>query len=119
MFLESGFFRDRKNKMLALSQASYIDKILEKYCMQESQKGQQPMRHGISLSKEMSPKTSKEVNSMRKIPYSSAVGSLMYAMLCTRPDICYSVRIVSRYQSNPGLKIIWKASKEVSDDRNV
>ena len=53
-------FRDRKNKMLALSQ---------------------PMRHGIALSKDMSPKTSKEVNSMRKIPYASAVGSLMYAML--------------------------------------
>jgi len=97
-------FRDRKNKMLALSQASYIDKILEKYGMQDSKKGQQPMRHGIALSKDMSPKTSDEVNSMRKIPYASAVGSLMYAMLCTRPDICYSVGIVSRYQSNLGLK---------------
>ena len=38
---------------------------------------------------------------MRQIPYTSAVGSLMYAMLCTRPDICYSVGMVSRYQSNP------------------
>ena len=98
-------FRDRKNKILALSQASYIDKILEKYCMQDSKKGQQPMRYGVALSKEMSPKTSKEVNSMRKIPYASAVGSLMYAILCTRPYICYSVGIVSRYQSNSGLKI--------------
>ncbi|KAA0043599.1 gag/pol protein [Cucumis melo var. makuwa] len=41
---------------------------------------------------------------MRKIPYASAVGSLMYAMLCTRPDICFSVGIFSRYQSNPGHK---------------
>ncbi|KAA0025897.1 gag/pol protein [Cucumis melo var. makuwa] len=39
---------------------------------------------------------------MRKIPYASTVGSLMYAMLCTRPDICFSVGMVSRYQSNPG-----------------
>ena len=39
---------------------------------------------------------------MRNCPYASAVGSLMYVMLCTRPDICYAVRIVSRYQSNPG-----------------
>ncbi|KAL5555280.1 hypothetical protein UlMin_037516 [Ulmus minor] len=105
-------FRDRKNKMLALSQASYIDKILEKYGMQDSKKGQQPMRHGIALSKDMSPKTSQEVNSMRKIPYASAVGSLMYAMLCTRPDICYSVGIVSRYQSNPGLKH-WESVKHI------
>ena len=39
---------------------------------------------------------------MRQVPYASAVGSLMYAVLYTRPDICYSVDIVSRYQSNPG-----------------
>ena len=38
---------------------------------------------------------------MRQVPYASAVGSLMYAMLCTRPDICYSIGIVSQYQSNP------------------
>ena len=38
---------------------------------------------------------------MEKVPYASAMGSLMYAMLCTRPDICYVVGIVSRYQSNP------------------
>ena len=60
--------------MLVLSQALYIDKILEKY---DSNKGQQPMRHGIALSKDMSPKISEEVDSMRKIPYASAVGSLM------------------------------------------
>ena len=40
---------------------------------------------------------------MRQVPYASAVGSLMYAMLCTRPDIYYAIGIVSRYQSNPGL----------------
>ena len=41
---------------------------------------------------------------MRQVPYASVVGSLMYAMLCTRPDIWYSVGMVSRYQSNPGPK---------------
>ena len=40
---------------------------------------------------------------MRPIPYTSPVGSLMYAMLCTRLDICYVVGIVSRYESNPGM----------------
>ena len=49
---------------------------------------------------------------MRKYPYASAVGSLMYAMLCTRPDICYAVGIVSRYQSNPGLEH-WIAVKHI------
>ena len=39
---------------------------------------------------------------MSRIPYASTVGSLMYTMLCTRPDICYVVGVVSRYQSDPG-----------------
>ena len=38
---------------------------------------------------------------MDGIPYASAVGSLIYAMLCTRPDICFAIGMVSRYQSNP------------------
>ncbi|KAF3666702.1 hypothetical protein FXO37_10396 [Capsicum annuum] len=39
---------------------------------------------------------------MSRVPYSSEVGSLMYAMMCTHPDICHAVGLVSRYQSNPG-----------------
>ena len=39
---------------------------------------------------------------MAQIPYASVVDSLMFAMLCTRPDIYFVVGIVSRYQSNPG-----------------
>ena len=49
---------------------------------------------------------------MRQIPYASAVGSLMYAMLCTRLDICYLVGMVSRYQSNPRPKH-WQAVKHI------
>ncbi|KAL4309465.1 hypothetical protein GQ457_01G014250 [Hibiscus cannabinus] len=47
---------------------------------------------------------------MKDIPYSSAVGSLMYAMICTRPDIAYDVGMVSRFLSNPG-KVHWEAVK--------
>ena len=39
---------------------------------------------------------------MRRFPYISVVESLMYAMLCIRPDIYYAVRVVSRYQSKSG-----------------
>ena len=41
---------------------------------------------------------------MKEIPYASTVGSLMYAMLCTRPDIWFAVRVMSRNQSNPAMK---------------
>ena len=104
--------RDRKNKLLALSQASYIDKVLVRFSMQDSKKGLLPTRHGIILSKEQRPKTPQEGEDMRQIPYASAVDSLMYAMLCTRPDICYAVGLVSRYQSNPGIGH-WIAMKHI------
>ncbi|KAA0060254.1 gag/pol protein [Cucumis melo var. makuwa] len=105
-------FRDRKNKTLALSQASYIDKIVVKYSMQNSKRGLLPFRHEVTLSKEQCPKTPQDVEEMRHIPYASVVGSLMYVMLCIRPDICYAVGIVSRYQSNLGLAH-WTAVKTI------
>ena len=65
--------------------------------MQNSKKGFLPFRHGVSLSKEQCPKTPEEIESMKAVPYASAVGSLMYAILCTRPDICFAIGMVSRY----------------------
>jgi hypothetical protein len=67
---------------------------------------------GEPLNLEMSPKTQEEKEKMSRVPYSSAVGSLMYAMMCTRPDICYVVGLVSRFQSNPGFAH-WKAMKRI------
>ena len=104
--------RDRKNKMLALSQTLYIDKIIARFSMENSKKGTLPFRHGVHLSKEQSPKTLEQEERMSRMLFASAVGSLMYAMLCTRPDICYAVGIVSRYQSDPGEEQ-WIALKHI------
>ena len=38
---------------------------------------------------------------MKVIPYASTIGSIMYAMLCTRPDVCLAISLAGRYQSNP------------------
>ena len=67
--------------------------------MLDSKKGLLPFRHGIHLSKDMSPKTSEEMEQMAKVPYASDIGSLMYVVLCTRPDIAYVVCMTSRFQS--------------------
>ncbi|XP_070022286.1 secreted RxLR effector protein 161-like [Nicotiana sylvestris] len=75
-------------------------------------KGFLPFRHGISLSKDQSPKTTDEIGKMKPVPYASAVGSLMYAMLCTRPDIYFAIDMVSRFQSNPGREH-WTAVKHI------
>ena len=49
---------------------------------------------------------------MKNIPYTSAVGSLMYAQVCTRPDIAFAVGVLGKYQSNPGIDH-WRAAKKV------
>ena len=49
--------KDRKNRVLALSQATYIDKVLTRFSMQNSKKGLMPTRHGIVLSKKQCPST--------------------------------------------------------------
>ena len=49
---------------------------------------------------------------MKNIPYTSAVGSLMYAQVCTRPDTAFAVGVLGRYQSNPGIDH-WRVAKKV------
>ena len=40
---------------------------------------------------------------MKDVPYALAIGSIMYPMLCTRPDVCLAISLAGRYQSNPGV----------------
>jgi ATP-binding cassette subfamily B (MDR/TAP) protein 1 len=47
---------------------------------------------------------------MSGVPYASAIGSIMYAMICTRPDVSYALSVSSRYQSDPGVAH-WTAVK--------
>ena len=63
-----------------------------------------PLPSHVKLTKDMCPKTQEEEEKMSKVPYASAVGSLMYAMVCTRPDIAHVVGVVSRYLSHPGVE---------------
>ncbi|KAK8662946.1 hypothetical protein V6N13_024832 [Hibiscus sabdariffa] len=105
-------YRDRSRRLLGLSQSTYIDNVLKRFSMEESKRGFLPMRHGISLSKEMCPSTPQERERMSQIPYASAIGSIMYAMICTRPDLSYALSMTSRYQANPG-EGHWTAVKNI------
>ncbi|KAI5424381.1 hypothetical protein KIW84_030535 [Lathyrus oleraceus] len=64
--------------------------------MHDSNKGFIPMQHGPCLSKTQSPSNKEERDHMNKIPYASAIGSIMYAMLCTRPDVSYALNATSQ-----------------------
>ena len=70
------------------------------------------MSYGIKLSKSQCPTMKDERERMDKIPYASAIGSIMYAMLCTRPDIFYALSMTSRFQSDPS-ECHWIAVKNI------
>jgi transposase InsO family protein len=105
-------YRDRSKRLIALSQSTYVDKVLKRFNMHESKKGSMPFLHGTQLSKAQCPTTSKDVEYMNTVPYASAIGSIMYAMTCTRPDVSFALSMSSRYQGNPGVAH-WTAVKNV------
>ena len=86
--------------------------MLKKFSMDQSKKCYLPMSHGIYLSKDMCPKTDVEVHNMQNVPYASAIGSIMYAMMCTRPDVFYALSVTSKFQANPD-ESHWKAVKNI------
>ncbi|KAD5961972.1 hypothetical protein E3N88_13445 [Mikania micrantha] len=108
--LGMSIFRNSKDGSLTLSQEKYIGKVLEKFSMKNARARNTPLGSQFKLSKDQCPKTDEDIAEMAKVPYASAVGSLMYAMVCTRPDIAHAVGVVSRYMSNPG-KEHWEAVK--------
>ena len=71
-----------------------------------------PIMKGDNLNLNQCLKIDFDKESMKNISYASAVGSLMYVQVCTRPDITFAVGVLERYQSNPSIHH-WKAAKKV------
>uniref|UniRef100_A0A2N9GMY7 Integrase catalytic domain-containing protein n=1 Tax=Fagus sylvatica TaxID=28930 RepID=A0A2N9GMY7_FAGSY len=88
--------RDRGARKLWLSQKNYIRKVLEKFSMLDAKPVSTPLANHFRLSGSQCPKNEEEIENMSKVPYASAVGCLMYAMVCTRPDLAHAVSTVSR-----------------------
>ena len=76
-------YRDRSRRLIGISQSTYLDKILKKFNMDQSKKGFLPVLQGVKLSEAQCPTTAEDRGKMEVIPYASAIGSIMYAMLCT------------------------------------
>ena len=94
--------RDKANGTLKLSQSKHVKRVLSRFNMNEAKLVSTPLGSHFKLSKEQSPKTEEERDHMSKMPYTSAIGSLMYAIVCTRPDIAHVVGVVSSFMSRLG-----------------
>lgn len=104
--------RDRANRTLTLCQSQYIDTIVKRFGMEDSHPESTPCALGLDLRKAVGEMKAEEAEKMRNVPYSSAVGAIMYAMLGTRPDIAYAVSVLSQFMHDPRLEH-WKAVKRV------
>ncbi|CAM8922241.1 unnamed protein product [Rhodiola kirilowii] len=104
--------RDRNKCFLKLHQNPYLQKIVAKFGCADCKPVAVPLAPHFILSKSQCPSNNSEMLEMENIPYSNALGSLMYAMIATRPDLSYAVSLLSRYMSKPG-KYHWYALKHV------
>ncbi|GJU55507.1 retrotransposon protein, putative, ty1-copia subclass [Tanacetum coccineum] len=98
-------YRDRSKRLIGLCQSAYIEKILKRYYMKNSKRGSIPMQEKLKLSKSQGASTPADVKGMQNVQYASAMGSIMYVVRCTRPDVAFAQNITSRFQQNPELRV--------------
>ncbi|KAG8474528.1 hypothetical protein CXB51_031383 [Gossypium anomalum] len=105
-----GFYSLKKRGLYLLAEKVPLRfETITKAVVQESAKPvSTPLAAHFRLSLALSPQSDDEIEYMSHVLYSSAVRSLMYAMVCSRLDLSYAVSAVSRYMANPG-KEHWKA----------
>jgi hypothetical protein len=104
--------RDRANMTLWLNKRKYVETILQRFNMHGSKLGKVHIPIGVKLSADQCPKKQEEEEDISHVPYASVVGSLMYAMVYTRPDIAHAVGVLRRYMSKLG-KEHWTTVKRV------
>ena len=86
-----------------LLQEKYLGEVLERFPVENLRATSTPLPPGCKLSLKDSPQSEAEARQMATIPYRSAVGSLMYLAVCTRPDISAAISSLSRFNSKPGM----------------
>ena len=96
-FLGLRITRNRKEKKIAIDQQHYIHRIIGRFKLQDAH----PKKTPLSSSTKLTASTEDTIDIDRKHRYQSMIGSLMYAMLGSRPDICFAVNKLSQYGSNP------------------
>jgi hypothetical protein len=103
--------RDRRKGVLGLSQKSYIEKVLKKFNMHKCNPTPALIVKRVKFGKFQCPRNQYEIDDIKAVLYASVVGSLMYAQVCTRPDLAFITGMLGRYQKNPG-KLHWDGVKK-------
>ncbi len=96
-FLGIEIRRDRKNKTIAINQKNFIEVLLRKFDVYDVNAVSTPM---VAYNSSQAITENSDAKEIADVPYRQAIGSLIYLQNGTRPDITYSVNVLSRKQSN-------------------
>ena len=88
---------------IRVSQMQYIRKIIETLHFEDIPLSAIPMRPNVKLSVDQSPQTESEERAMATVPFRTAIGMLIFLMICTRPELAFSVSNVARFMKSPGI----------------
>ncbi|XP_038896314.1 secreted RxLR effector protein 161-like [Benincasa hispida] len=105
-------YRDRDKNKLFLSQKGYIQKILSRFGMSSAKSINTSSVVNARFSSVLLPQSEAEKEYMYRVPYATAVESLMYAMVCTRSNLAHTVSVVSRFMGQIG-KEHWQVVKRI------
>ncbi|XP_070144879.1 uncharacterized protein [Drosophila kikkawai] len=102
------FKQNARQQTVFMSQEKYIDAILRKYGMEDCKPAITPIESKSALKRPENP----DEEEMKRYPYQSLIGSLMFLAVSTRPDIAFAVNFLSQFNSNYSAEH-WKASKRI------
>lgn len=95
-------FHNPIDGLISLSQRAYTKHILKRFGMEACNPKRTPLSPGLSLSASTVPLSPTDQHFMQDKPYREVLGSIMYLMITTRPDLGFAVNILSSFASNPG-----------------
>jgi hypothetical protein len=111
-FLGFEIKRDRESRSISINQRAYIEGMVEKFRLSNARPVSTPMEPGIQFSIDQCPSTINQTNRMHGVPYSEAIGSVLWPVVVSRPDAAFAVGILSQFIQNPG-QAHWEGVKRV------
>jgi hypothetical protein len=111
-FLGFEIKRDRKARTISINQRTYIEGMVEKFRLTNAKPVSTPMEPGAQFSIDQCPSTLNQSAKMRGVPYSEAIGSVLWPVVVSRPDAAFAVGVLSQFIQNPG-PAHWEGVKRV------
>jgi hypothetical protein len=111
-FLGFEIRRDRNARTISINQRAYIESMVDKFNLTNAKPVSTPMDVGATFSIQQSPSTVNQVERMKGVPYSEAIGSVLWPVVVSRPDAAYAVGILSQFIQNPG-QAHWEGVKRI------